>query len=54
MTLFRMGRYGNGASVEDIARDAGISVGSVENYTSRYLVAIESGRVDVVSVAFLG
>ena len=29
VTLFRMGRFGNGASLEDIARNCGISEGSV-------------------------
>ena len=42
VTLFRMGRYGNGASLEDIARQAGHSEGSVENFTSRCFDAIES------------
>ena len=42
VTLYRMGRYGNGASVKDIAHIAGISEGSVENYTDHCLVAIES------------
>ncbi|KAG6878043.1 hypothetical protein C0992_008711 [Termitomyces sp. T32_za158] len=37
-----MGRYGNGASVEDIARIAGISEGSVLNYTERCFMAIEA------------
>jgi hypothetical protein len=30
VTLYRMGRYGNGASVLDIAHHAGISEGAVE------------------------
>lgn len=42
VTLFRMGRYGNGACLEDIARQAGHSEGSVENFTSRCFDAIES------------
>ena len=42
VTLFRMGRYGNAASIEDIAREAGCSEGSVENFTNRCLKAIES------------
>jgi len=42
VTLFRMGRYGNGASVEDIARAVGCSEGSVENYTNRCFEAILS------------
>lgn len=37
-----MGRYGNGASVEDIAQQAGCAEGSVENYTARCFTAIES------------
>jgi len=42
VTLFRMGRYGNGASLEDIARQGGCSEGSVENYTNRCFDVIES------------
>ena len=42
VTLFRLGRYGNGASVQDIARQAGCSEGSVEKYTDRCFEAIES------------
>jgi hypothetical protein len=42
VTLFRMGRFGNGASLEDIARQSGCSEGSVENYTNRCFDAIES------------
>jgi hypothetical protein len=42
VTLFRMGRYGNGASVEDIACAAGCSEGSVENYTNHCFKAILS------------
>ena len=42
VTLYRMGRYGNGASVEDIAHTAGCSEGLVENYTNRCFIAIES------------
>jgi hypothetical protein len=33
VTLYRTGRCGNGASIQDIARAAGCSEGSVENYT---------------------
>jgi hypothetical protein len=40
VTLFRMGRYGNGAGVRDIARQAGISEGAVEAFTARCFVAI--------------
>jgi len=42
VTLFRMGRYGNGASVKDIARTAGISEGAVERFTDRCFEAIHS------------
>lgn len=42
VTLYRMGRFGNGASLEDIARDAGCSEGAVEKYTERCFEAIES------------
>lgn len=42
VTLYRMGRYGNGASIQDIARVAGCSEGSVENYTDRCFEAIEA------------
>jgi hypothetical protein len=42
VTLFHMGRFGNGASLEDIARNCGISEGSVEAFTSRCFDAIES------------
>ncbi|KAG6834449.1 hypothetical protein H0H93_009567 [Arthromyces matolae] len=42
VTLFRMGRYGNGASIQDIARQMGCSEGSVENYTNRCFDAIAS------------
>lgn len=40
VTLFRMGRFGNGASLEDLARTAGCSEGAIENYTSRCFQAI--------------
>ena len=42
VTLYHMGRFGNGASVEDIARVAGISEGSVTTFTDRCFTAIES------------
>lgn len=41
VTLYRLGRYGNAASVDEVARMAGISEGSVENYTKRCMAAIE-------------
>lgn len=40
ITLYRMGRYGNGASVQDIARMAGVSEGSVEKFTERCQIAL--------------
>src|ERR1700678_4525523 len=42
VTLYRMGRFGNGASLEDIARIAGCSEGAVEKFTDRCFEAIES------------
>ena len=42
MTLFRMGRFGNAASLEDIACEAGCSEGSVEAYTDCCFQAIMS------------
>ena len=41
-TLYRMGRYGNGASVIDVARFPGGSEGDVKNATHRCFTAIES------------
>lgn len=41
VTLYRMGRYGNGASMMDVARVAGCSEGSVEKFTDRCLEAID-------------
>jgi len=40
VTLFQMGRFGNGASLEDISRTAGCSEGAVEKYTERCFQAI--------------
>ncbi len=42
VTLFRMGRFRNAASLEDIAREAGCAEGTVELYTERCFVAIMS------------
>jgi hypothetical protein len=42
ITLYRMGRYGNAASLADIAREAGCSEGSVELWTDCCFEAIES------------
>jgi hypothetical protein len=36
-----MGRFGNGASLEDVARVSGSSEGAVVNYTNRCFKAIE-------------
>lgn len=41
VTLYRMGHFGNAASLEDIARLAGCSEGSVELFTDRCFTAIE-------------
>ena len=41
VALYRMGRYGNEASIQDIARTAGCSEGSMENYTDCCFDAIE-------------
>jgi hypothetical protein len=38
--LYHMGQFGNGASVSDLARMAGISEGSVEKYPERCQKAI--------------
>lgn len=40
VTLFRLGRYGNAASIMDVARNAGVSAGSVHNFTMRCLQAL--------------
>ncbi|KZV66588.1 hypothetical protein PENSPDRAFT_737054 [Peniophora sp. CONT] len=42
VTLYRMGRFGNGVSVRDVARDAGISEGAVHDFTERCQTAIMS------------
>ncbi|KAJ7260034.1 DDE superfamily endonuclease-domain-containing protein [Mycena haematopus] len=42
VALYRLGRYGNAASFEDIARVAGCSEGSIKNFTDRVFTAIES------------
>jgi hypothetical protein len=42
VALYGLGRYGNAASLEDVARVAGCSEGSVENFTNRVFTAIES------------
>ena len=42
VTLYRMGWYGNGVSLGDVARIAGVSDGSVQNFTKQCFDAIES------------
>ena len=42
VTLFRMGHFGNAASLEDITCEAGCLEGSVEAYTDRCFQAIMS------------
>lgn len=42
ITLYRMGRYGNGVSFKDVANWGGIGEGTVGDYTRRCLLAIES------------
>ncbi|KIK34678.1 hypothetical protein CY34DRAFT_97519, partial [Suillus luteus UH-Slu-Lm8-n1] len=37
VTLYRMGRYGNGASIQDIARFAGISEGAEKEYEKQWI-----------------
>lgn len=41
ITLYRLGHFGNAASLEDVARLAGCSEGSVESFTHRCFTAIE-------------
>ncbi|KAF7292661.1 DDE Tnp4 domain-containing protein [Mycena indigotica] len=41
ITLYRLGRFGNGGSIEDIARFAGVGHGSVPLFTNRCFDAIE-------------
>jgi hypothetical protein len=48
VVLYRMGRYGNGASVNDIARVAGVSEGTVEVFTARCFTALMSHHDEYV------
>jgi hypothetical protein len=41
VTLYCMGRYGNAASLEDIAQDAGIAKSTVKLFTKRCFDVIE-------------
>ncbi|EGN97083.1 hypothetical protein SERLA73DRAFT_57521 [Serpula lacrymans var. lacrymans S7.3] len=38
--MFRFGHYGNAASIEDTATLAGVSTGSIVNYTEQVMIAI--------------
>ena len=42
VTLYRLGHYGNAASLEDVARLAGVSSGSVEAFTYRCFDVIQA------------
>ena len=42
ITLYRLGHYGNSASVRDVAQNFGFSEGTVENFTQRCFTALES------------
>lgn len=42
ITLYRLGHYGNSASVRDIAQNFGFSEGAVEKFTQRCFTALES------------
>lgn len=42
ITLYRLGHYGNSASVRDVARNFGFSEGAVEKFTQRCFTALES------------
>ena len=42
ITLYRLGHYGNSASVRDVAQNFGFSEGAVEKFTQRCFTALES------------
>ena len=42
VTLYRLGQFGNATSLIDLAHEAGCSTGSVEEFTERCYMAIES------------
>lgn len=42
ITLYRLGHYGNSASVRDVAQNFGFSEGAIENFTQRCFTALES------------
>ena len=48
ITLYRLGHYGNSASVRDVAQNFGFSEGGVEKFTRRCFAALESFHNAVV------
>jgi len=48
ITLYRLGHYGNAASVRDVSQNFGFSEGAVEKFTQRCFTALESLHNDVV------
>ena len=42
VTLYWLGRYGNGASMEEVARVTGCCEGTVQNYTRHCFIPIKS------------
>ena len=48
ITLYRLGHYGNSASVHDVAQNFGLSEGTIENFTQRCFTALESLHDGVV------
>lgn len=48
ITLYRLGHYGNAASVRDVAQNFGFSEGAVEKFTRRCFTALESLHNSVV------
>ena len=48
ITLYRLGHYGNSASVRDVSQNFGFSEGAVEKFTQRCFTVLESLHDDVV------
>ena len=48
ITLYRLGHYGNSASVRNVARNFGVSEGAVQRFTERCFTALESLHSAVV------
>lgn len=48
ITLYRLGHYGNAASINDVAMNFGFSEGAVEKFTQRCFTALESLHNSVV------